>query len=288
MLFAKKYDLRPADQIITPLFATGLTKHYSIYLGVDQNGIEWISESLPPGGVQLVNATDFSSRNKKIQVVAFNGKEQDREIAVARAYSDLGKPYNLIGYNCEHHASFVQTGVATSKQVGAIIIGLIVVGLIYLLINDHPKKNIRMGTEDKWMIPSMGILILILLLPAFLQGCAPTISLYDQYAYTQSTSIKVDALNIMGMATDSFQVHKKEVDNLNVELQKIYEYDKNLPKNTITTQQWEILMDPNAHLLGAFLKRWQSETKEDSLYVSLKKNQVSDAFDKVILKTYRF
>ena len=115
-----------------------------------------------------------------------------------------------------------------------------------------------------------------------IQGCAPVISPYDQYAYTQSTSVKVEALNVMGMAVDSFQVHKKEVDNLNLDLQKIYEYDKNLPKNTITTQQWTILMDPNAHLLATFLQQWQAHTKEDSTYVALKKTQVSKAFDTII------
>jgi hypothetical protein len=124
--------------------------------------------------------------------------------------------------------------------------------------------------------------IAIALIVCLTLGCSPTISLYDQYAYTQSTSIKVDALNVMGMATDSFQVHKKDVHNLNVELQKIYEYDKNLPKNTNTTQQWAILMDPNAHLLATFLKQWQSHTKEDSTYIALRKTQVSRAFDTII------
>jgi hypothetical protein len=124
--------------------------------------------------------------------------------------------------------------------------------------------------------------IAIILVVSLIQGCSPTISLYDQYAYTQSTSIKVDALNVMGMATDSFQVHKKEVSDLNVSLQKIYEYDKNRSKDTLTTKQWDILMDPNAHLLATFLKDWQAETTEDSTYIAQKKVQVSKAFDTII------
>jgi hypothetical protein len=113
-------------------------------------------------------------------------------------------------------------------------------------------------------------------------SCSPLISSYDQYAYMQSTSIKVEALNVMSMATDSFQIHKKDVDNLNLDMQKIYEYDKNLPKNEKTTEQWGILMDPNAHLLATFLWQWHAQTKEDSTYVALKKDQVSKAFDIII------
>jgi hypothetical protein len=115
-----------------------------------------------------------------------------------------------------------------------------------------------------------------------MQACAPLISPYDQYGYAQATAVKVDALNVMSMATDSFQLHKNEVNNLTTEMQKIYEYDKGLPKNTATTRQWSILMDPNAHLLATFLQQWQAHTKEDSTYVALKKTQVSKAFDAII------
>ena len=57
--------------------------------------------------------------------------------AVRRAYSDLGKPYNLISYNCEHHASFVQTGIASSKQV-LFVAGSILVFLLICLLK--PEK----------------------------------------------------------------------------------------------------------------------------------------------------
>jgi len=38
-------------------------------------------------------------------------------------------------------------------------------------------------------------------------GCV-TISPFDQYAYAQTTSIKVDALNLMDLANDDFPKHQ--------------------------------------------------------------------------------
>jgi hypothetical protein len=61
-------------------------------------------------------------------------------------------------------------------------------------------------------------------------GCSQTISMFDQYAYTQTTSIKVDAHDVMILATTDYALHQKEVYDLSKEIRKIYEYDKNGPK----------------------------------------------------------
>ena len=42
-------------------------------------------------------------------------------------------------------------------------------------------------------------------------GCSPAISPFDQYAYTHTTSIKVDAMNVMDLATEDYTAHKKEI-----------------------------------------------------------------------------
>jgi hypothetical protein len=112
--------------------------------------------------------------------------------------------------------------------------------------------------------------------------CKSTIAQYDQYAYTQATSIKVDALNTMTLASDDFTTHQKEVNDLNSEIQKIYEYDKNRPKNGITTKQWEILIDSSGNLLGGFLTKWKREGKQSAMFITEKKTQISAAFDQII------
>lgn len=49
----------------------------------------------------------------------------------------------------------------------------------------------------------------IFLLLSFI-GCA-AISSFDQHAYSQTTSLKVDALNIMDLAKDEYSAHEKSV-----------------------------------------------------------------------------
>jgi hypothetical protein len=63
---------------------------------------------------------------------------------------------------------------------------------------------------------------------------------------------------------------------------KIYEYDKNLPRNAITTKQWEIIIDSSGHSLGGFLNRWQKEGKLGGTYVNEKQKQISSDLDQII------
>jgi hypothetical protein len=136
MSYAERHKLQPGDKLISPIFATGLTKHHSIYLGVDEHGTEWISENHAKQGVRMVTAHDYFSRIKNFQIKAFTGSAEDRDVAIIRAYSELGKPYNLVLHNCEHHSSYVQTGIARSKQVAVVVGTLTILLLIWLLAGD--------------------------------------------------------------------------------------------------------------------------------------------------------
>lgn len=113
-----------------------------------------------------------------------------------------------------------------------------------------------------------------------LAGCA-TISTFDQHAYAQTTSAKVDALNVMGQATADYQKHEKSVAALQTELDKIYEYEKNRPKNEITVKMWKILLNENGHLLGGFLTRWKKEGHLNKTFISEEKKLMGSAFDQI-------
>jgi hypothetical protein len=126
--------------------------------------------------------------------------------------------------------------------------------------------------------PSIKVYLSFVLCTVLTISCS-TISLFDQQAYTQTTSVKVDAMNVMDLATDSFNLHKAEVKSLQTELQKIYEYEKNRPKNEITTQMWDKLLDANGHLLGGFLVRWQKSARLDSTFVAEEEKLVANGFD---------
>jgi hypothetical protein len=120
-------------------------------------------------------------------------------------------------------------------------------------------------------------LIVVILTAA---SCA-TISRFDQYAYTQATSLKVDALTLMGSATDSFPLHAAEAAQVQTSLNKIMEYEKNRPKNGITEKMWTLLTDSTGHLYGGFMKRWEKEGKLDTAFIRISKELVGQSFDEI-------
>ncbi len=117
-----------------------------------------------------------------------------------------------------------------------------------------------------------------------ISGCSlfgPTITNYDEYAYSQTTSLKVDAMSIMDSAVTDFQSHIKTIITVQTNLQKLCEYVTHKPKNMIAAAQWKILMDSTGHLFGGFIVRWRNEKKLGKAFVDNEKKLVSDAFDTI-------
>lgn len=112
-------------------------------------------------------------------------------------------------------------------------------------------------------------------------GCA-TIAPFNQVAYEQAISLKVESLALMDNATAPFAECRQEVRALRLKIDKAYEYARWLPKNEISARQWEVLKDSDRHLLGGFLERWRKESVLSKGYVEEKKRQVADAFDTII------
>lgn len=90
-------------------------------------------------------------------------------------------------------------------------------------------------------------------------SCAPNIAKFDYVAYENAISLKVETLYLMSKATHPFPEFSEKVEELKLELDKAYEYARQIPNNEISAQQWEILKNPDSNLLGGFLKRWQNE-----------------------------
>lgn len=132
----------------------------------------------------------------------------------------------------------------------------------------------------KKSIKSRFHLLLPILATSTFIGCS-TISKFDQYAYTQTTSLKVDAINIMGQATQPFESHKVDVLNIQTSINKMLEYEKNRPKNEISEKMWTIVSDTTGHLFGGFVKRWQKENTLDAAFIKESQKQVSDSFDDI-------
>ena len=122
---------------------------------------------------------------------------------------------------------------------------------------------------------------LLLLLTLLMSASCSTISKFDQYAYTQATSIKVDALELMDSATNDYQQYKASVSGMLNSIDKIYEYEKNRPKNTISEKMWSMMRDSTGHLYGGFIRRWQKEGKLDQVFIQESKKIISKSFDQI-------
>ena len=96
-----------------------MIQHHAIYIGYDQNGIDWIIDNTAGIGVRLISADDFFNDALEItRIERFQGTGAERQIAVEKALAKIGQPYNLINYNCEAFANEIQHGIPSSKQVG--------------------------------------------------------------------------------------------------------------------------------------------------------------------------
>lgn len=132
--YSQRFGLQPADRIKEPIFQTGFSQHHSIYLGMDKFGQEWIAENHWKHGVRMVKANEYFKTFRNYSFIRFEGTYTGRVAAVKRALAELGKPYDLIQYNCEHYATYVQTGKAESKQVwnaAAMLLFALLLGLAF-------------------------------------------------------------------------------------------------------------------------------------------------------------
>ena len=122
----------------------------------------------------------------------------------------------------------------------------------------------------------------LILLTLLFGGCFSLIAKYDNIAYQQATSLKVESLALMDKAVEDYTKHENEVNELKLKVEKAYEYAKVRPKNELNTQQWEDVKDPNKNLLGGFIKRWKEKGQFSALFVNEAKGNVSKAYDQII------
>ncbi len=113
-------------------------------------------------------------------------------------------------------------------------------------------------------------------------GCAPSIAPFSERAYEQAVSLKVDALALMGDASEPYDDHRAEVETVRRDLAKAYEFARGRPKNDLSARQWAVLADPERNLLGGFLARWESQGTLSPVFAAEAQRLVADAFDTII------
>jgi hypothetical protein len=116
----------------------------------------------------------------------------------------------------------------------------------------------------------------------FVASCSSSIAPYSETAYTRAVSLKVESLRLMSQAGHPYEDFAGKVRNLQIELDKTYEFARGRPRNEHSTRQWEILLDRERNLLGGFLRRWEESVALTWPFIEEAKVLVADAFDTII------
>jgi len=122
----------------------------------------------------------------------------------------------------------------------------------------------------------------VLVILAFVCGCSPAIAPYSLQAYENAVDLKVDALRLMDQAELPYSENERRIQTLQTRMEKAFEFAKGRPKNEHSTEQWRIMNDPAAHLLGGFLRRWQTEGTLSRGFIVEAERIISRGFDSII------
>jgi hypothetical protein len=137
MKLSKQYGLKPGDSLVHPIAGVPGVKHFGVFLGENHYGVELFAENQKFVGVRVLNSGDYIAANGAPErAERLSCSDQERYTAVRRALQEAGKPSDLVVYNCEHYARFVQTGSSTSNQVGNVLAGLLLGALVYCISAD--------------------------------------------------------------------------------------------------------------------------------------------------------
>ena len=115
-----------------------------------------------------------------------------------------------------------------------------------------------------------------------LAACTPLIGPYSPTAYQNATSLKATTLALMEKAREPYATHQKDVESLQVEMDKAYEFVNGISSNSISAKQWYILKKSDGDLFGKFALRWKEKNTLTQTFIDEFKGPIADAFDEII------
>lgn len=131
-----------------------------------------------------------------------------------------------------------------------------------------------------YILPCAAILVSTLLMGS----CFWVKAKYNPIGLQYAVTVQTEAPLLMGKATESFYLCKKEVYQLMSTVEEAYENAKILTKNQAITGIWDILRNPDGNRLGKFMKMWEKEGKLDKKTVALYIKWVNDDLKTLVEK----
>ena len=121
--------------------------------------------------------------------------------------------------------------------------------------------------------------VLLALLVLSLAACAPTAATFSAAESRELNRLKGRSLKLMEQAEYPFEEHAKDVSKLITELEAAQQVASARKGNDITAGQWKVLLDPDGHLLGGFLARWEREQRLGPTFIGESIEHVRAAFE---------
>ena len=115
----------------------------------------------------------------------------------------------------------------------------------------------------------------------FYFGCN-YIAPYNQHAYEQTTSLKVEALSLVAKANEPYSDHEKEIKQFKLKMMKAHEYARGIPRNSEATEQWAILIDPAGKSMFGFLDFWEKNKRMSEIFTEEYKKEIKKHFNTII------
>ncbi len=117
--------------------------HWGIAGRIRPDGTQEIAHSRPPWGVHVTSLGEYAL-GRSIEFEPPYCPEHGCDVS-ERAYSQVGRPFNLLFANCEHFATWAFSGMAESQQLRQYAGGLAVAGLVLSALTTGRGENHRRG-----------------------------------------------------------------------------------------------------------------------------------------------
>lgn len=113
--------------------------HFIVYVGI-HGGQHTVAENQNGVGVRYTTLRRALSGNSIKRFERFGGTEAQRSMVIPRINQMVGKPYDLVLFNCEHFARWIASGRIESKQVRKASTAAMIGGGLMLLSKSPAMK----------------------------------------------------------------------------------------------------------------------------------------------------
>lgn len=120
------------------------------------------------------------------------------------------------------------------------------------------------------------------LLTLSLSACTPFAGAYSEQAYLNATSLKARSLALVAVSDQPYSSHRDDVAEVLTDIDAAYEYARGLPRNEIVTEQWRLIRDPGAGLVGSFATEWRRRGQFSPAFRDDYAGEIAIAFDTLI------